>query len=290
MNDLKKHINSVAVNSGISTVGKLDFIVLNLRRYVIDLLPKPFRALLSRYRALSSQKRVEKRLKKIRANGKTIVHFLHIGKTAGTAIHHAIKGCSSDDSYHIELRGHGFLLRDLPIGDKAVFILRDPVSRFVSAFNSTRTEGLPRYYYPLGPREKAAFKKFPSANLLARSLSSKDIKTKRKAELAMNCIRHVNTSYWDWLLNQEYLERRFSDILFVGFQETLTSDFEQLKKIIGLNEEIQLPQDPVSAYRAPKNTEKLDGLAIENIKKWYSSDYECIDFINEKYISKQSKL
>ena len=187
-----------------------------LQRYVADLMPKPLHLGIRRYRALQSQKRVEKRLKKHRSDEKTIVHFLHIGKTGGTAIQYALRDVTPTKSYHIELRGHGFLLRDLPVGDKAVVFLRDPVSRFISAFNSIRTEGLPRYYQPLGPREKIAFKWFPTPLSLAKALSSNEVEVRRRARSAMKNIRFVNTSYWDWLGSPEYLEKRLDDFLYMS--------------------------------------------------------------------------
>ena len=80
------------------------------------------------------------------------VHFLHVGKIGGTAIKHAIGGAQAPDSgerarlaYVVHLHRHAVGLRDVPVGEKFFFFVRDPVSRFVSGFHSRQRRGAPRY-------------------------------------------------------------------------------------------------------------------------------------------------
>ena len=80
--------------------------------------------------------------------GQQVVHFLHIGKTGGTAVKYALKRNLVNKEYMIYLHGHEFKLRDVQKGAKAFFFLRDPVDRFVSGFYSRRRQGQPRIFSP----------------------------------------------------------------------------------------------------------------------------------------------
>jgi hypothetical protein len=61
----------------------------------------------------------------------------------------------------------------------------------------------------------------------------------------------------------------------IGFQETLTDDFELLKNKLGLTTGVQLPTDEVTAHRNPEHFDKkLDAEAIDNLKRWYAEDYK----------------
>ena len=97
-------------------------------------------------------------------------HFLHIGKTGGAAVKHALKPVAA--AGHLMLHGHDVRLHDVAPGEQVFFFLRDPLSRFVSAFYSRQREGRPRYVVPWTPDEEAAFGRFRTANELADGLSS----------------------------------------------------------------------------------------------------------------------
>jgi hypothetical protein len=91
----------------------------------------------------------------------------------------------------------------------------------------------------------------------------------------MQTIRHVSESYWNWFESEAYFRSRLSDILFIGFQESLNADFDTLKQVLGLPNDAQLPSDPVKAHRNPHHVDRtLDNTAIENLKNWYSKDYQ----------------
>ena len=90
-----------------------------------------------------------------------VIHFLHIGKSGGTAIKHAL-----NDAKHVEsglsfvLHPHSTRLSDIPVGDKVLFTLRDPLSRFCSGFYSRLRKGQPRYNFEWSEGESRAFSKF----------------------------------------------------------------------------------------------------------------------------------
>ena len=64
------------------------------------------------------------------------VHFLHIRKTGGMALKAALSPVAAERG--LLLREHGTALAKVPKGERAVFVVRDPVARFVSGFNIAR--------------------------------------------------------------------------------------------------------------------------------------------------------
>src|SRR5829696_3066808 len=124
------------------------------------------------------------------------VHFIHIGKTGGTALKSVLRpvfkaGTETPLGPVIVHKGHSFRLRDVPRGDKALFCVRDPVSLFVSAFDSRLRKGQPKFYFEWSPAEAEAFGRFPTPQALAEALASPDRRTRKQAEAAMRAIQHV---------------------------------------------------------------------------------------------------
>ena len=225
-----------------------------------------------------------------RVLNKQYVHFLHISKTGGTAIKVAIEGNTVTPNSAIELHHHRTTLRDIPAGEKIVFCLRDPVTRFVSAFNHRLRQGRPRNFKPWTAKETEAFRQFRTPNQLGLALSSDSPETRRQAERAMKRIMHVNASYWQWFDCEDYFTSRVGDVLFVGFQETLSEDFERLKDLVELPDRLQLPTKADESNSAPDDTDRyLETESIRNLKAWYSRDYDFIQLCNRLVATQPSE-
>lgn len=210
------------------------------------------------------------------------MHFLHIGKTGGTAVRTALEPYATAGHYTLVLHGHEQRLRQLAPGEGVVFFLRDPVTRFVSGFNSRLRQGLPRYHLPWSPEQKAVFERFPAPNLLALALSSSHAEEKAAAEKAMDCSGHLRKIAGPWFDGEAGLLARLPDIFHIGFQETLAQDFEILKVKLGLPGEIQLPTDEVAAHKTPKNFEtRLEPQAVANLTAWYQEDIRFYQFCRQ---------
>lgn len=208
---------------------------------------------------------------------KRLVHFLHIGKTGGSAVKYALKEHTETGSYIIRLHTHEVTLKDVPAGDGVIFFLRDPISRFVSGFNSRQRQGRPRIVSRWSSQETTAFEHFHTPNQLAVALSSANPENLDRASKAMKGIQHVRNSYWDWFDTEDYLKSRLPDISFIGFQERLSQDFEQLRQKLGLPDDARLPGDDVQAHRNPANLERaLDSEAVENLESWYRDDFRFL--------------
>ena len=208
-------------------------------------------------------------------------HMLHIGKTGGTAMKDVFKarGPEQKGRYEIVLHRHATRLPGIPRGDKVFFVVRDPVDRFVSGFNSRLRRGRPRYDTPWTEAERVAFESFPTADSLGRALSSEDVAQRARAYTAMISIRHVRDSYWRWFASREYLDTRLDDLLLIQWFPDLTPTFAQLTELLGLPDSVRLPTDDLRRHKSPDTVDRrLSAEARRNLESWYGRDYAFIDY------------
>jgi hypothetical protein len=215
--------------------------------------------------------------------GREPVHFLHIGKTGGTALKFALKGDSITKDFFIKGHLHHFHLEHIPKGEKFFFCVRDPKDRFTSAFYARKREDKPRFYLKWNEGETRAFQLFNTPNELAVALSSRDNELKLAAEDAMRSIVHIRTSYWKWFKDEALLLERLPDLVHVCHLETITTDFEILKEKLGLPEDLQLPKRGIKSHSSPATLDKsLEPVALENLRSWYAGDYKFLKFLENR--------
>ncbi len=206
------------------------------------------------------------------------IHMLHIRKSGGNAVQHALRPYllpALDVAFH----PHQASLADVPTGEKVIFMLRDPVDRFVSGFNSRRRRGRPLRNAEWNAEEAAAFGAFATPDALAVSLSSPDPTIRAWAEAAMRGINHVKSFYADWLGDLDQVRARRADILWVGLTSRLDNDFEELKRLLNLPEDCRLPVDPLAAHRRLETDPvDLSPAGVDNIKSWYAADYRVLAY------------
>ena len=209
------------------------------------------------------------------------LHFLHIGKTGGSAIKLALQGNLRTRHYSVHLHGHGTKLIDIPEGQKIFFFLRDPITKFVSGFYSRQRKGQPKYNIEWNKMEEKVFHTFNTPNELAAALGNTSSSNHDLAIIAMDAIRHL-ASYYTWFVDLEYFKSRIDDIFFIGFQENLDDSFEELKKNLYLPVNLALPKDDIGAHRNPGHLDKsLNDEATVALRKWYASDIEFVAFCKE---------
>lgn len=221
-------------------------------------------------------------LKLERARRRTVVHQIHVGKTAGTAVRNALVAYNRrpNREFYFETHEHDFCLQDVPSGDFCLFCIRDPITRFRSGFYSRKRKGQPRLYVPYSAEEKIAFDKFAHANDLAEALSASSSELRLLAESAMRGVLHVNTSYWDWFQNSQHLEVNLGRIAGVFRQEHLSADLASFQLTMGIEEEFELPQGGTQTHKNDySGTPALSSIARENLQHWYSKDFAFLDVI-----------
>ena len=190
------------------------------------------------------------------------MHFIHIGKTGGSAIKHALRpfykaGAEMALGPIVLHRGHEFRLKDVPRGDLAIFCVRDPLSLFVSAFYSRLRKGQPKDYFEWSPGEAAAFARFSTPQALAGALVSRMTRSAQAAKQAMRSIQHMRALRRRFLQPREVRAHR-RQIAYIGRQETLDDDWHRIRALLGLPAEADLPPDRRSRTAAPVRRPALD--------------------------------
>lgn len=202
------------------------------------------------------------------------VHYLHIGKTAGTQIGHVIAQVNrSQTRLAITKNGHGTNLRSLPGEDDYFFSIRNPVSRFRSGFYSRKRMGRPRLNNPWSPSEERIFGEFEHANDLAEALFRSDIRG-QKALSAMLTIGHIGNGHVDWF-------KKAGDIfhlrppVWIIRQEHLESDIATLLLRLGVQHDVALTEDPVKAHvNDYAGIPPFSEMAVENLRRWHAPDFQ----------------
>jgi hypothetical protein len=220
----------------------------------------------------------------MRCRGRPVAHFLHVRKAGGSAIKTALTPHATTGPYLVELHPHRITLNDVPVGEKVFFVVRDPVARFVSGFYSRLRQGAPAHTVPWTEAERTAFEQFPTPNALGLALASDEPATQEAARQAMRQITHVNSSYWDWFIDEPTLRRRAEDVLFIARQERLNEAIPRLLEQLQLPADISLPGDPTRANRGARHEDRqLDPAARAAIEQAYASDYAFLTLCAELF-------
>lgn len=209
--------------------------------------------------------------------------LLHIGKTGGTAANAVLKANNKRGvGEFVACYKHKVGLKDVSDDDmceKLMFIIREPVSRYISAFNSRLRMGYPRHHGEWSPREEEAFSHFKTPNQLAEALSSEDGERRHRAQEAMKGIRHLRRAYGHYLHSTQLLEKEKDRIYFIAATETFDSDFAMMRKLLGVSPDIELPRDDYGAHRTPDGFEKtVSELGRKNVMEHYADDYEIYEW------------
>jgi hypothetical protein len=211
------------------------------------------------------------------------IYVLHIGKTGGTAVRTPIREfAKSNRRFKMKLPSHECglpFVTEMSPNAKVIFFIREPVSRFISGFNSRLRKGQPRHFYEWNQKEKRAFSRFKTPNQLAEALYSWNPFRRRAAHKAMDAMRHTRWGYEYYLGSIDMLECEKHRILFIGAQEDLNADFEILKVVLELPADAALPQDDVNAHRTPDGFEKhVSDRGRRNLEKYYQRDYQIYEW------------
>jgi len=209
---------------------------------------------------------------------KNKLHYLHIGKTAGTEISRYINYLNNVNSnFELIKQTHRTQLIDIPEGEQYFFSIRHPITRFRSAFYSRLRKGLPRYHVEWDLNETIAFKQFQTANDLAESIFEEG-EVGNKAFSAMRSIRHITANQVDWF-------RRFGNFLeiFPPFsiirQENFSEDIQLFQLKLGIDTPILLDKELIDSHvnNYPLDSQ-LSKKAIFNLERWYCQDLEFYKF------------
>ncbi len=204
--------------------------------------------------------------------GQKVVHFLHIGKNAGSQVGLTATALGpSHPKVRIVKHGHDVQLRHLPDGVDYFFSVRNPVTRFKSGFYNRKSKGLPVRLVEWSSHEARAFAAFDHASDLAEALFE-DSAQGRDAWSAMASLRHAGQHQADWFLQRG----AFLDLcppVHILRAEYFSQDFSDFAR------KVDLPADTLNAGddTAARVTDygdipEFSDKAVANLKHWYARD------------------
>lgn len=124
--------------------------------------------------------------------------FMHIGKTAGTTVKTVAQSTGRTGGVGLIVEGHTstleFLVEKFP-NAKISVIMRDPLERIISGFNSRLRQGRPVYDRIWSAKEAAAFSLFKDVESFLRACISTSDADISAARFACSAIKHIKNGY-----------------------------------------------------------------------------------------------
>lgn len=205
------------------------------------------------------------------------IHFMHIPKTGGSALKITFK---THNISVLEMHGHTFTLKDVKDTDGVVFSIREPISRFCSAFYSRQRQGRPLYNSKWSSIEEKIFTTFKEPDVFVKALSSNKLDLKKLAQSAFTSIGHFR-SLSHWLINIEYIKLKQDSIVWILEQNSLNEDFSKLTKILHIDKEMTLPEGDARIHKNSISKYSLSEDSIAILQGVYRADYEIINYCKQ---------
>jgi len=196
-----------------------------------------------------------------------VFHFLHIGRTGGSELRNRFKYINMHTNVRILHRKHYITLRDIPASSEYLLTTRDPVQRFISAFESLRLKPI----MTKSRIEKELHDYFSSANDLAESLFDDSI-IGYQASRFMNGVWHLAQKQSQFVCIEDIYRRK---PFFHFHTENLDIDFQNFCNKLGINTP-PLSKSNSGGY----SSYDLSPKALNNLKIWYSDDYSLISSLD----------
>lgn len=205
------------------------------------------------------------------------VHFLHIGKNAGTQIKAVIAQINAaQTAVRLVPHDHHTFLRHLPSDAEFFFSVRDPIARFRSGFYSRKRKGQPRIYSEWTAHEAQAFATFEHANDLAEALFT-DGPRGAAALRAITSISHTAMQQIDWFYGCGHILDLRPPVAVLR-QEALEADIAAMKRALSLDVPTALARDDAQAHRNDyAAVPPLSERARANLARWYARDIAFVE-------------
>lgn len=220
------------------------------------------------------------------------LHFLHIGKCAGSYIKSLAATINATrDDLRIIAHPHHVTLAHLPPGTDYFFSVRAPEARFTSGFYSRKRKGQPLYNSEWSSHERIAFGYFEHATDLAEALFTEGAEGQR-AFSAMKSIEHLALDQSDYFRGWGFFLSNRPPVYIIRqehFGEDLRAFYSRLD-LDGLPLDVT---DPAMSLRARHGndysaTRPLSEKALANLRQWYAQDYELLRQC-DRWISEDGK-
>lgn len=190
-----------------------------------------------------------------------MIHFIHVGKCAGeTIIRELISHSIEIREYHC-FNANNDLINTLSDdkGDNIYIIsVRDPIDRFISAFNFDKFEKIIQNKTN-NPQWNSIYKTFDSANHLVESLISKNPSLNRLANFAVHESKlHIHMGL-AWYVNINTIKQFPIDRTHIIRTEYLKDDIDKVIMKVA-----KLPREKLPLAHTKNSSSFLDKIGIDN--------------------------
>lgn len=200
------------------------------------------------------------------------LQFVHIGKCGGSTIHKLLFQSSIvNQKYSSFFESH---INGVDVSSSCDYLicLRNPIQRAFSAFEWRKKLILDDVCPDQSirfPGERKVLKKYGSLNTLASSLYRPDGKIEQSASRDFKMIHHLRESI-SFYLTPLLSVLSPNNIFGVICQETLSADCERL---LGVDASNSFER---RNFHKRSICEHLDDVAVFNLRRFLSEDYQCI--------------
>jgi hypothetical protein len=184
-----------------------------------------------------SRRRKGKVAKQLKQGCRPDVGFMHIPKTGGSGIQELCRKLAANGQPFPCCFPHrwtfGEIHRRFP-KIRVALILRDPLERTISSFNSRLRQGRPTYQSPWKPAEAAAFAHFPDIRRYLDALIADDDLSLSACAYAQRHVRHLHWNYRYYFGNAEAVRENAASITLLGRIEETDAFIDALLAEAGL--------------------------------------------------------
>lgn len=214
--------------------------------------------------------------------------FLHVGKTGGTSLNKMFVELRDNGQNHPLNFDHTWTMRQivsvLPKGGQVHVVLRDPIERYVSGFNSRLRQGRPNHPRLWTESEATAFQYFQSPTDLFRAMISEDELEQSKAAFAIHAIPHMRRGYVYHYISTEFLQNYRQYIGLVGGMSDLNGFSLALKRRLGVQPSLTERISLKKLHMSPVEAGGSDGLTSDErarLKEKLADEYAIHDKLRE---------
>ena len=206
--------------------------------------------------------------------------FLHIPKTGGSAIGNYLNTLSNQGHVTPLKFSHAWTLGAIAsrFPDTMVsFMLRDPLERTVSAFNSRLRQGRPRHNNNWRHGEAISFSMFPGVEEFLRACTRDDDYSISAVTFAFKNITHLYHGYAFYFESPEFVRNNAHRLGPIGDLDNSLEYWKELSRVCGVPEEVaekSFRYKHVASVSSAKILENFSTRETQAIKKVLAAEYE----------------
>ena len=252
--------------------------------------------LYSKYIFYKFAKRENKRSEGLIKKNYNIIYYFHIAKTGGQYTWSILDHINSiQNKFKFIYLPHKVNIKyvDLTKCDFVLFNFRDPIERFISAFNYRRIKFLYGESAKINLFEQLAFKIVNSPNNLAENLISNNFIKRKYSLFSLKNIQHLSRQSEMLNLNKiKSYQDKIYPINIKKIEHQLTYFLNEILKI-DFDKKIFVEKNKNDFFYARDNSKKkkigseilndffLSEKSKENLKQLYNDDYLIIKYLDE---------